>query len=78
MSQNRMILCSKLKNGLCKVVTKSQVATKFNVTKSRLDCNHFWLKNDCEKWSRLFFDFEIERAPSELLLPTAKTSAQIG
>ena len=33
-----MILCSKLKNGLCKIVTKSQVVTKFNVTKSRLHC----------------------------------------
>ena len=31
-----MILCSKWKNGLCKIVTKSQVVTKFNVTKSRL------------------------------------------
>ena len=30
---NRIILCSKLKNGLCKIVTKSQV-----VTKSRLHC----------------------------------------
>ena len=27
-----MILRSKLKNGLCKIVTKSQVVTKFNVT----------------------------------------------
>ena len=33
-----MILCSKLKNGLCKIVIKSQVVTKFNVTKSRLHC----------------------------------------
>ena len=33
-----MILCSKWKNGLCKIVTKSQVVTKFNVTKSRLHC----------------------------------------
>ena len=33
-----MILCSKLKTGLCKIVTKSQVVTKFNVTKSRLHC----------------------------------------
>ena len=33
-----MILCSELKNGLCKIVTKSQVVTKFNVTKSRLHC----------------------------------------
>ena len=27
MSLNRMILCSKLKNGLCKMVNKSQVVT---------------------------------------------------
>ena len=33
-----MILCSKLKNGVCKLVTKSQVVTKFDVTKSRLHC----------------------------------------
>ena len=36
MSLNRMILFSKLKNGLCKIVTKSQVVIKFNVTESRL------------------------------------------
>ena len=35
----RMVLCSKLKNGLCKIVTKSEVVTKFNVTKSRLHCS---------------------------------------
>ena len=35
-----MILCSKLKKGLCKTVTKSQVVTKFNVTKSRLHCTY--------------------------------------
>ena len=34
-----MILCSILKKGLFKiVVTKSQIVTKFNVTKSRLHC----------------------------------------
>ena len=33
-----MILCSKLKNGWCKIVTISKVVTKFNVTKSRLNC----------------------------------------
>ena len=39
MSLNRMILCSKLKNDLGhRIVTKSQVVTKFNVTKSRLHC----------------------------------------
>ena len=31
-------LCSKLKNGLRKIVTNLQVVTKFNVTKSRLHC----------------------------------------
>ena len=31
-------LCSKLKNGLCKTVTKSRVVTKFNVTKLRFHC----------------------------------------
>ena len=39
-----MILCSKLKNGLFKIVTKSQVATKFTVTKSRLHCSSPWLR----------------------------------
>ena len=38
MSLNRMILCSKLKNGLCKIFIKLQVVTKCNVTKSRLHC----------------------------------------
>ena len=40
MSLNWMILCGKLINGLCKIVTKSQVITKFNVTKSRLHCTN--------------------------------------
>ena len=39
-----MILCYKLKNGLCKIVTTSQVVTKFNVTKSRLHCTVLLLK----------------------------------
>ena len=38
MSLNWMILCSKLKNDLCKIVIKSQVVTEFNVTKSSLHC----------------------------------------
>ena len=38
---------------------------------------HFWLKNDGEKWSRIFY-FEIPLAPSELLLPSANKSAQKG
>ena len=33
-------------------------------------------KNDGENWSRIYF--EIDQAPSELLLPSAKISAQIG
>ena len=37
--------------------------------------HHFWLKNDGEKWSRKNY-FEIPRWPSELLLPSAKKSAQ--
>ena len=36
----------------------------------------FKLKNDGKKWSRIHF--EIDRAPSELLLPRAKISAQNG
>ena len=36
MSLIQMILCSKSKNVLWKIVTKSQVVTKFNVAKSRL------------------------------------------
>ena len=43
--------------------------------KSRVLKLPFWLKNDGEKWSRIFY-IEIHRAPSELLLPTAKISAQ--
>ena len=41
MSLNRMILCSTLKNDFCNIVTKSQVVTKFNVTKSRLHSTMF-------------------------------------
>ena len=36
MSLDQMILCSKLKNGLCRIVTKSHV-----VTKSRLPCTYY-------------------------------------
>ena len=43
MSLNRIISCSELKNGLCKLVTKSQVVTKFNVTKSRLHCTTYYI-----------------------------------
>ena len=41
MSLNGTIWCSKLINGHCKIVNKSQVVTKFNVTKSRLHCSWF-------------------------------------
>ena len=44
-----MILCSKLKNGLYKIVTKSQVVTKFNVTKLRL---HFTTLDICPRAAR--------------------------
>ena len=43
MSLNQMILCSKLKNGLFKIFTKSQVVTKFNVSKSRLHCTYIFV-----------------------------------
>ena len=33
------------------------------------------MKNDGRKWSRMFY-FEIIRAPSDLLLPSAKKSAR--
>ena len=39
--------------------------------------HHFWLKNDGEKWSTKNY-FKIPRWPSELLLPSAKKSAQKG
>ena len=37
--------CSKLKDGLSKIVTKSQVITKFNVTNSRLHCIMYEVSN---------------------------------
>ena len=33
-----MILCNELENGLIKIVAKSQIVTKFNVTISRVHC----------------------------------------
>ena len=41
---------------------------------SSLEIINFELKNDGKKWPRIYF--EIHRAPSELLLPSAKISAQ--
>ena len=55
MSLNLMIFCSKLKNGLCKIVAKSQTVTKFNVTKSRLHCISFKLLT--RFYSPIFFYF---------------------
>ena len=51
MSLNRMIVSSTMKNGLCKIVTKSQIVTKFNVTESRLHCitNHTNYQRSFEK-----------------------------
>ena len=43
---------------------------------SSLEIIIFELKIDGKKWSRIYF--EIDRAPSELLLPSAKISAQNG
>ena len=43
---------------------------------SSLEIIIFELKNDGKKWSRIYFD--IDQAPSELLLPSAKISAQNG
>ena len=41
---------------------------------SSLEIIIFELKSDGKKWSRIYF--EIDRAPSDLLLPSAKKSAQ--
>ena len=43
---------------------------------SSLEIIIFELKNEGKKWSRIYI--EIDRAPSELLLPSAKISAQNG
>ena len=75
MSLNQMILCSKLKNGLWKIITKSQVVTKFNFTKSRLHCTFFglgitrasermsWEQNKIffftSKWNAMIISFSI-------------------
>ena len=42
MSLNRTILCSKLKNGLCKIVVKSQVS--LNLPSLNQDCTVLWYK----------------------------------
>ena len=43
---------------------------------SSLEIIIFELKDDGKKWSRSYF--EIDQVPSELLLPSAKISAQNG
>ena len=43
--------------------------------KEKQDNFDSWIKNDGEKWSRKKY-FKIPRWPSELLLPSAKKSAQ--
>ena len=40
-----------------------------------LEMTIFLLKNDGEKWSRIFC-FEIEQAPSELLMPSEKNGPE--
>ena len=51
--------------------------TRISGLKSQVLKPTFLVQNNGEKWSR-FFCFEIHRAPSELLLPSAKKSAQKG
>ena len=64
-------------NQLSKVCLHTSQDSFYKWTKiSSLEINIFELKNDGEKWSRIYF--EIDRAPSELLLPSAKKSAQKG
>ena len=67
MSLNRMILCSKLENGLWKLVTKSQVVTKF-MSLNR-DCtvlfseNKFCYSNLC---SGMFINYADKRSDALL------------
>ena len=63
-----MILCNKLKNGLCKIVTK------LNVTKSRLHCRYFFdvgLKYQFRKNFR-------HKKSGELFNTLCKSSRKIG
>ena len=50
---------------------------KISGLKSQVLKPTFLLKTDDEKWSRIFY-LEILLAPSELLLPSAKKSAEKG
>ena len=65
MSLNQMVLCSNLKNCLWKIVTKSQVVTKFNVTKLRLHCIHRYPKKQV-LWC-VFVGLTIKAQPSPAL-----------
>ena len=86
-----MMSCSKLKNGLCKIVTKSQVVTKSNVTKSRLHCMFSFfiqsmrIQSGNVKYMRPVFFFycplnwnKLWRATSFFFAPWPLTTEQVG
>ena len=59
------------------VLTQTNYNSFYKWTKiSSLEITIFELKIDGEKWPTIYF--EIDRAPSEFLLPSAKISAQNG
>ena len=72
-NQNLILLVYTVDQQLISTTNTSQ--NSFNKISSH-EIIIFELKNDGKKWSRIYF--EIDRAPSELLLPSAKISAQIG
>ena len=73
---------SKLKNCLCKIVAKSKVVTKFNVSKSRLHCNfkrkEFFFSNFVAfseyltftmSWCKIFINyFELDKIISKRIV----------
>ena len=65
------------RNGEKKTLAHTSYNSFYKWTKiSSLEIIIFQLKIDGKKWYRIYF--EIDRAPSELLLPSAKISAQNG
>jgi hypothetical protein len=54
-----------------------QLKTKQSGLKSQVLKLTFLAQYDGKRWSRIFY-FEIHQAPSKLLLPSAKKSAQAG
>ena len=64
-----------IKNAIFSLTFHSHTFYKWTKISS-LEIIIFELKNDGKKWPRIYF--EIDRAPSELLLPSAKISAQNG